>query len=556
MLKYTVNVVKALFEVYGSFIVSPLQGLLKQRIMRVKPRSLTKAIKTSRHNWLPFGHARGLRRIPENYEPRVGTLVVQEHDASHHHYDVSIIDEDGRELFRGARTAKHINDIFPTDKIKKSWAQQPEHDSSYVLGFEGVIKEGYGAGTVKQALKTPVEIIKSTPDKISFHLYDEYAGQYAMMRKGTDWLVIKKKYDNRIPDQKFKFKSKTELELKDHIYEHKVDGHFTEVKLGEHNKVNSWRISKRTGMSINYDDKLPKIRNFDASDYKGTKLKCEMVFFDGKLNRGAPKLILGKSSHSLLSLQLSVVYPKERVFLPIGAERPAWLAGRLNSKVWKSREDFNNSKGNVALIILDIKSYKGKDITGWNYIDKIQLMDEIAKEVDFLYVPRRDMNGNRLWNKIVLEEGREGLVAKPLFQPSAYQDSDSIWVKCKNRDETDVRIIAINPLIRKSGIIDPNMMGSLGVTDGKETWNVGSGFSEFQRKFIMEHSNEILTSESVIKIRIDPKLEARRKPHAPSFIAAHPDKSDGIITEMDLMEYTNNDRNQLYAMKTATGWKR
>lgn len=129
-------------------------------------------------------------------------FVVQEHYASHHHFD-----------FRLELPA----DFFESDKpsgviVLKSWAvpkgilnekgvkrlaiQVEDHPVTYI-NFEGVIPEGhYGAGTVSIWDRGTFEIVQKKPKSLKFTLKGErLSGDFHLIHtargKSNEWLLFK-----------------------------------------------------------------------------------------------------------------------------------------------------------------------------------------------------------------------------------------------------------------------------------------------------------------------------------------------------------------------------
>ena len=91
--------------------------------------------------------------------------------------------------------------------------------------------------------------------------------------------------------------------------------------------------------------------------------------------------------------------------------------------------------------------------------------------------------------------------------------------------------------------------------DGKR-FKVGTGFRDVERRFLMEHKDDIIKNDSWIEVRFDPQEIERAGVHAPVYEKVHSGKSSGPILEMGMYEYANGDKNAIYAMKTSAGWSR
>lgn len=139
------------------------------------------------------------RKFEETSEPKgessktgKNRFVVQEHQASHHHFDfrLEMMDRDGYVLKSWAVP----KEIPQKPKEKRLAVATEDHPAEY-LDFEGEIPQGqYGAGTVKIWDKGQYELIDKSNDKISFVLKGKkLKGEYALIKfkEPKNWLLIK-----------------------------------------------------------------------------------------------------------------------------------------------------------------------------------------------------------------------------------------------------------------------------------------------------------------------------------------------------------------------------
>ena len=118
-------------------------------------------------------------------------FVVQEHWASHHHFDFRLEME-------GVLKSWAVPKGLPEKEgIKRLAVQVEDHPVDYI-NFEGEIPKGlYGAGKVKIYDKGKYELIDKTKDKISFILEGKkLKGEYHLIKTKlgkNQWLLIKTK---------------------------------------------------------------------------------------------------------------------------------------------------------------------------------------------------------------------------------------------------------------------------------------------------------------------------------------------------------------------------
>ncbi len=145
------------------------------------------------------------RNFKETPEPKATTLdkglsrfVVQEHNASHLHYDFRLempAEPDSKDIvLKSWAVPKGMPEKIGDKKLA---LEVEDHPVSYI-DFEGIIPDGnYGAGTVKIWDRGTFELLKRDAKVVEFVLNGKKAkGRYALVKtrfgsRGNSWLITK-----------------------------------------------------------------------------------------------------------------------------------------------------------------------------------------------------------------------------------------------------------------------------------------------------------------------------------------------------------------------------
>lgn len=304
---------------------------------------------------------KGKSSIPITKKHMIWPYSIQQHNAKRagKHYDLRL----------GPQGLSWAIRNWPKPGEKTLAKQTDDHALSY-YGFSGKIPTGYGAGTVKALEHGETEVLKSTPDKITFITRDRYLPKrYTLVRTAlkdsrpsnrvpSDWLLINHTPTSKrkeIPQIKPKYNS---IDLKnlskftenpDIIMSPKYDGaaNVIVLKNQKHPEIFSYRQGK-SGL-IDHTFKL----NYD-------KLKS---------NTGSPRPTVVWAE--------TMAYTKDK---PLHVSK---LSGLLNAGLTNTRY----SKTPFKNIVYNISTYKGKDVSNKPYSDKLELLKEISRKNKFLTMP-------------------------------------------------------------------------------------------------------------------------------------------------------------------------
>jgi hypothetical protein len=405
------------------------------------------------------------KRMPSTKETE-WSLNVQQHDAKRagKHFDLRLNDPNTNHAYSWALRS------LPASGQKVLAIEQPTHSKDY-MGWSGVIESGYGAGKVRSKIFDKIEVLDSTPDRITFNAYGpgQKVTRYLLTRtSGKQWLLFNytKVKDPNIPDYKPKMKhmeiGKIDLTDTSQVIAPKADGAHTTISIRPNKRLDvySYRLSKKRPERIDhtYRTDLYKLRG--------------------------PK-------------ELGNTVIRSELYLP--RQSAAITAGLLNTDVWKSREKQLTMTGKLKNMIFDVVRFKGKHVEDKPYAEKLLMLKEINRAIPQLKLPElahTPVQKERLLREIKNKhhpETTEGVVL--------YNLDKSVPVKAKMHEDYDVRIIGTfkaDPASKYHGkgiggfVVRPEY-------DQSVTFKVGSGLSDVERKLAYSSPEDYIGQWAKIK---------------------------------------------------------
>ena len=374
-------------------------------------------------------------------------LVVQKHSAKRagDHLDLRI--QSGSKAYSWA-----LRD-WPKKHGEQVFARRVEDHSSQYLDFQGVIPEGYGAGTVSQFINETIDIIYANDDKIKFVIPN--IGEFAIIHTSDlDWLLVKM---NKVvgpisskEDYKEQLIKSIDINDGSTVLQPKIDGAHSIITLapGKMNRVFSYRISAKTGDPVEHTHQMKNIRDAKVPPgLGGTVLRAEV--FARKNGRALP---------------------------------PQNVSGLLNSGIIKSRTEQEESSTTLVPVLFDITKYRGHDVTQKPYEERLDLLKQISKQVKVLEMP--DLAYTPKEKKSLIQRIRSGRHPDTSEGVIAWNLQEPVTTKSKLKKEFDVYIKKITKGLRGFSYSIKPHDGTAG--------RVGTGFSTSEYNNMQKHPEKYI----------------------------------------------------------------
>jgi len=397
---------------------------------------------------------------------RAGQLldfVIQKHNARRagEHFDIRFGDP-AMGAFSWA-TRKEL----PDAKKKISIYRQPLHHHGY-MPFEGALRGGYGAGTVRTHRKGKILITKATPDKISFTMAGQrHPERFALIKprsfKDKAWLLVNTTPVEVTPYNKVHYTKIPQEQVEDVLaklkpgasVQAKIDGAASLTRLLENGvEIMSYRVAKETGRPLVHTERIlhgrPELQI--PKELVGTVLKGEIYGTRTPAQTG-------------------------RLTIP-----PQELGGILNATVANSIAKQRDQRVKLKQMLYDIQQLGKEPIAKETpYAERLAMLRKVLSHLpeDVFHAPEEATTpegAKSLWREIA--EGRHPLTEEGIV----IHDPPGKPKKIKLLDEHDVWITGVFP-----GEGKYRDTGAGGFTysrgpDGPTIGRVGTGLSDELRR--------------------------------------------------------------------------
>lgn len=502
------NLIKAIIHSTINIVSECIEDQSDQFLERPVRYGITRSVAST-----AFGYRDGaIPQLEDRKQIIRGTLIVQEHEATHKHLDVSLIDEETqREVFRGAavksRMRPTLASIFPNFGRNTSLHRQPEHSLDYIRNFgkDGweYIPEGYGRGRVKQIVNTPITFRRISNDIITFTVYDNskhLARTYTLINvqqvprksgvidflegnpRTQDTYLFMASYDpkKKAPamEQLKRHEYSTKIvDIENPIIEEKVDGNNERIFIND-DSINLWGTRpNKDGLPLEHTEHV----------MNGIKIPRETI------------------------RELSGTVLHGELFHPSGV---SFVSGILNSKPDKAQKT-QLDNGNTGLAIFDITTYRGKDVSSEPYSVRRELYTSVVRALNHPLV-----RTVRVYDSIDLgmSSEQEGVVVK---DPNC-GFNESKWIKVKHHDTSDALITALFDASAGSKYDGVAVGGFIVDLDGTKV-KVGTGLDDHTRRDAFEHPENYIGKYAEIEYM---QRTANGSARAPVFVRMHPEKGN------------------------------
>lgn len=420
--------------------------------------------------------------------------VVQQHDAQRagRHFDVR---------FGTPDTGLHswaVRRGLPQPGEKHLAIQQPIHEHGY-KEFEGIIPQGYGAGTVRRQQGGQVLITKVEPGSIHFTTAQgRFPERYALIKPkaGKNWLLLNTTPTQQVPYGKVHYATIPTEKAEEVIeglqpgssVQAKIDGAASLTKLfKDHVEVVSYRTAKGTGYPIVHTERV----------------------LHGRPRSQIPPELVG----SVIRGELYGVGPEGRS-IP-----PQQLGGILNAGVAKAIQRQRDQQIKLKNMVFDVHQLGSTPVGDMPYDQRMAKLREILPHLpgETFHLPeeaRTPAEARAMFEKIRTGQHpltNEGIVIHPATGKPT---------KVKFMDDHDVYLREVFP---GEGKYKGTAAGGFRYShepEGPIVGEVGTGLSDDLRRDLWENQANYIGR--VAKVRAQQRFPSGAL-RAPSLVSMHED---------------------------------
>jgi bifunctional non-homologous end joining protein LigD len=419
-----------------------------------------------------------------------GRFVVQEHDATRLHWDLRLERE-------GVLVSWAIpNGIPMTPKENRLAVHVEDHPLDYI-DFEGVIPEGYGAGTVRLWDTGTYELEKWRPKEVivTFH-GKRLNGKYVLFqtRSKKDWMIHRMD-PPADPDREPMPAHLVPMLAKLGTLPRQAGGYGFEIKWDgiralSYYEPGRWRIESRNLNDVTAQ--YPELRRL------GRQLGSRDCVLDGEIvaldSQGRP---------SFARLQQRMHLTREAEIKRRAKEVP------------------------VIYMLFDVLYLEGRSLMARPYEERREALESMALEGPAWQTPRYHRGEGRALQKASAEQGLEGVVAKKLDSPYSPGRRSSGWIKVKNKRRVQLVIGGWLPEKERADRLGALLVGYFD-DEGhfRFAGRAGTGFDGKERDRL-----ERLLAKSA---RDTPPFEGKRGPRGARYVEPE------LVAEIEFTEWTND----------------
>jgi bifunctional non-homologous end joining protein LigD len=465
--------------------------------MATKPKAKAKPKPKPKPKLEPYRAKRDFRSTPEptggkHKRPGKGDgrFVVQEHDATRLHWDLRLERD-------GVLVSWAIPNGIPMSPKENRLAVHVEDHPLDYIDFEGVIPEGYGAGTVKLWDTGTYQLEKWRPKEVivTFH-GNRLNGKYVLFqtRSKKDWMIHR--MDPPADPEREPMPARLVPMLAklgtpparddDFAFEIKWDG----IRALAYYEPGRFHIESRNLNDITAQ--YPELRRLGRQlGSRDTILDGEIVAYD---DRGRPSF--------------------ERLQHRMHLTRDADIKRRAKEIP-------------VQYVLFDVLYLEGRSVMSRPYLERRELLESLALEGPNWQTPAYRRGGGKALVEASAKNGLEGVVAKKLDSTYSPGRRNPSWIKVKNKRRERLVIAGWLPEKERADRLGALLVGYFDRQGHlRYAGRVGTGFNAKERTRLERLLAPLAREGS--------PFEGKRGPRGAKYVEPQ------LVAEAEFTEWTND----------------